>query len=63
MLATFLKHKSHFKYIENMPAKFQPYMSSHSLATAHQKYDALLSRVEISHNFHTLFKALPLAIK
>ena len=46
-----------------MPAKFQPYMSSHSLATAHQKYDALLSRVEISHNFHTLFKALLLARK
>ena len=38
-------------------------MSSHSLATVHQKYDALLSRMEISHNFHTLFKAFPLARK
>ena len=63
MLATFFKHKSYFKYIENMPAKFQSYMSSHSLAIARQKYNEVFSYMEISLNFHTLFKALPLAKK
>ena len=42
---------------------FQPYMSSNSLAIAHQKYDGMLSRKKISRNFHTLCKALPLARK
>ena len=36
MLVTFFQDKSHFKYKENLPAKFQPYMSGHSLAIAHQ---------------------------
>ena len=57
------KHKSYFKYIENMPAKFQSNMSSHSLAIARQKYNGMLSYTEISLNFHTLSKALSLAKK
>ena len=46
-----------------MPAKFQSNMSSHSLAIARQKYNEMFSYMEISLNFHTLFKALPLAKK
>ena len=42
---------------------FQPYMSSHSLAIACKKYGGMLSHIEISCNFHTLFKAFPLVKK
>ena len=38
-------------------------MSGHSLAIACQKYDGMHSCMEISHNFHTLFKTFPLVKK
>ena len=43
--------------------QFQPFMSSHSLATVHQKYDGMLNRMEIRRNRHTQFKASPSAKK
>ena len=63
MLAAFFKDKPHFKYIENLLAKFQPFMSSHSLATVHQKYDEMLNRMEIRRSRHAQFKASPSAKK
>ena len=63
MLAAFFKDKPHFKYVENLLATFQPFMSSHSLATVHQKYNGMLNRMEIRRNRHTQFKASPSAKK
>ena len=34
MLATFFQHKPHFEHVQNLPAKFQAYMSGHSFAIA-----------------------------
>ena len=61
MLAAFFKDKPHFKYIENLLATFQPFMSS--LATVHQKYDGMLNRMEIRRSRHAQFKASPSAKK
>ena len=59
IILSLFKHKPHFKYMQNLPAKFHPNISNHFLAIACQNYDGMLSNMKT----HTLFKGLTLARK